>query len=354
MKKLGIMLLSLCFLGNSFLEAAPAKKTSTAKHRASNIEWKTNYKETYEQAKATGKPLVLFFTGSDWCTWCTKLEREVFETPEFANSANQEFLFVLLDYPRKTSLPKHLTEQNSQLKDKYKVSSFPTVLVIDDNENIILRTGYRKGGGQSYLKHLSEAVHGHRKLHNKVEALDEQSPKQEELKQLYFKAQELQQKDLMTQVLNKALEQGRSPFFLTEKYRQLALEGQAESNEARLLKREILSSTGKDAQNNQSNLAVIDFQQRLDRMDEMGYDSDYVTQPLVAYLDQNGEKDTKNRWRMEVSIAQVLVKDKEFKRALQLMHSALKHAPEPMHDEIKEAIQNIKQLAQANGESLAY
>ena len=30
----------------------------------------------------------MFFTGSDWCGWCIRLQKEVLKTPEFATWAN--------------------------------------------------------------------------------------------------------------------------------------------------------------------------------------------------------------------------------------------------------------------------
>jgi thioredoxin-related protein len=41
--------------------------------------------EAVNQSKATGRPIKLVFTGSDWCTWCNRLAEEVFTTYEFAH-----------------------------------------------------------------------------------------------------------------------------------------------------------------------------------------------------------------------------------------------------------------------------
>jgi len=59
----------------------------------------TDYDAARERAKANGRHMMLFFTGSDWCKWCKRLESEVFSQPEFLSSATNEFELVVLDFP---------------------------------------------------------------------------------------------------------------------------------------------------------------------------------------------------------------------------------------------------------------
>lgn len=48
--------------------------------------WLTDFKQAQEQAKKDKKLLLLDFTGSDWCGWCIKLEREVFRSRSSRNT----------------------------------------------------------------------------------------------------------------------------------------------------------------------------------------------------------------------------------------------------------------------------
>jgi protein disulfide-isomerase len=43
------------------------------------------------QFDETKKPLLLFFTGSDWCGWCIRLQKRGFKTPEFATYKENVF-----------------------------------------------------------------------------------------------------------------------------------------------------------------------------------------------------------------------------------------------------------------------
>lgn len=95
-----------------------------------------------------------FFTGSDWCSWCKKLESEALNTNEFAQIAGDKFIFVLLDFPSNGQYPK----QNSELQARYGIQGFPTLVILDSNGNKIGSTGYQPGGGRAYAEHLLKFV----------------------------------------------------------------------------------------------------------------------------------------------------------------------------------------------------
>lgn len=83
------------------------------------------------QAQAENKPMVLDFTGSDWCVWCITLHKQVLDTPAFYAYARDKFVLVEVDLPHNTAgMPDTLIQQNNELLKRYKVDTFPTVLVL--------------------------------------------------------------------------------------------------------------------------------------------------------------------------------------------------------------------------------
>jgi protein disulfide-isomerase len=125
---------------------------------AQELVWNNNLKNSIEVAKKTNKPLLLFFTGSDWCGWCIRLQTEVFKTPEFKKWANENVVLVELDFPRKTVLAPEIAEQNNQLQQFFAVQGFPTVWFVnatsnDGKVNIdkLGTTGYLAGGPKVWL-----------------------------------------------------------------------------------------------------------------------------------------------------------------------------------------------------------
>jgi thioredoxin-related protein len=116
--------------------------------------WVTDYKKAQEDAKAGKKLMLLEFTGSDWCGWCMKLDREVFSTPEFQNYASRNLILVKLDFPRRRPQTEALKKQNEQLAQKYGIQGFPTIIVLNGQGEKVGEFGYMEGGPSPFLAKL--------------------------------------------------------------------------------------------------------------------------------------------------------------------------------------------------------
>jgi protein disulfide-isomerase len=93
--------------------------------------WLTDYKQAQEQAKSNKKLMLLDFTGSDWCGWCIKLDKEVFSKPEFQEYASKNLVLVELDFPRRKELSATERSQNEQLAEQHRIQGFPTIIVLN-------------------------------------------------------------------------------------------------------------------------------------------------------------------------------------------------------------------------------
>ena len=114
-----------------------------------------NLGEALAKAKAEGKLVYVCFSGSDWCGWCIKLEREVLSKSEFIDGVKNDFVLVYLDSPRnKSLLSEYAKKANKGLAKKYGIRGYPTALILDGEGNTVGKTGYRKGGAEAYVKHL--------------------------------------------------------------------------------------------------------------------------------------------------------------------------------------------------------
>ena len=57
--------------------------------QANQLDWHTDVREAITISNKEKKPLLMFFTGSDWCGWCIRLQNEVLKTPEFQKWAKE-------------------------------------------------------------------------------------------------------------------------------------------------------------------------------------------------------------------------------------------------------------------------
>ncbi|MGA2060521.1 MAG: thioredoxin family protein, partial [Thermoguttaceae bacterium] len=124
--------------------------------RAEESFWTTDFEAAKTKAKEEKKLLFVYFTGSDWCTWCKRLDKEVLDEEKFKTEAQKSYIFVELDYPHNKKLPLALETQNHMLQDHYKIRGWPTIIITDTEGKPIARTGYRAGGPEKYLEHLDE------------------------------------------------------------------------------------------------------------------------------------------------------------------------------------------------------
>ena len=119
--------------------------------------WYTDLDEAKAVAAKENKPLLVDFTGSDWCGYCIKLHAEVFDKPEFAEFA-KGYVLVELDFPNKKPQPAEEKAKNKATQAKFGVSGFPTVLLLDakTGEAYGRQSGYGPGSGpKAYIEKLS-------------------------------------------------------------------------------------------------------------------------------------------------------------------------------------------------------
>lgn len=133
--------------------------------QAQDIYWETNLNKAADQAMKENKPLLLFFTGSDWCGWCIRLQKEVLKTPEFADWAQKNVVLVELDFPRRSQLPADIQQQNAQLQQVLEVRGYPTVWLVtptkkDGKMNLskLGSTGYVAGGPSKWLESANQIL----------------------------------------------------------------------------------------------------------------------------------------------------------------------------------------------------
>ena len=123
--------------------------------RSEELAWLTDAAKAQAQAKAEKKLVLLDFTGSDWCGWCIRLNKEVFSKPEFAEYAKKNLVLVEVDFPNKKKLSNEQQTANRELEKKYAVRGYPTIILLDGNG--------KKVGQLSYADGVEDFEHADRK-----------------------------------------------------------------------------------------------------------------------------------------------------------------------------------------------
>lgn len=134
------------------LDPTPA----SAGKAGANGEWVEEATYARTVARDTNRPVLNFFTGSDWCGWCKLLDREVLSTPEFKQFASSRVVLLKLDFLRNSPQPEALVTANRALQQQYGVRGFPTIVVTDAAGTELGRTGYVRGGPAAFIAELEK------------------------------------------------------------------------------------------------------------------------------------------------------------------------------------------------------
>ncbi|TSE11556.1 thioredoxin family protein [Aquimarina algiphila] len=109
-------------------------------------DWKYDLDEALALAKEKDQKIVLFFTGSDWCPPCIKLERNLLSSEEFAAFTHQKYVWLRADFPRrkKNKISQEQKNKNKELAKRYnKKKQFPAILILNKEGVVLGATGYR-------------------------------------------------------------------------------------------------------------------------------------------------------------------------------------------------------------------
>lgn len=139
-----LVLAAFAFLAAAVLQATAAEST-----------WTTDFPAAQALAKKENKLVVMNFTGSDWCSWCKKLQKEVFGTKEFGAYAKEKLVLVEVDFPNGKKQTEALKKANDALQEKFKAEGFPTIVVLNGDGKVVWRqVGYMPGGPEAWISKL--------------------------------------------------------------------------------------------------------------------------------------------------------------------------------------------------------
>lgn len=119
--------------------------------------WVIDFLAAKERAQKIEKPILLVFSGSDWCVPCIKLERNIWKSESFKTYALENLVLYRADFPRKkkNQLPEQVSTTNKILAEKYNSEGyFPHVVLLHPSGKVMGRLGYEKVGPEEYIKKI--------------------------------------------------------------------------------------------------------------------------------------------------------------------------------------------------------
>jgi phage shock protein E len=146
--------------GIAAASAGPQTPVAAQQSSTTGLTWLTDLPSAQVRAKAEKKSVLLFFHGSDWCPACVEMQRQVFDSPTFAEFARRSLVLVDVDFPDKHKQDEALKRANAALKARFNLSpapdeGLPTIVLLNDaGETVFQETGYAGGGPAEVLPKL--------------------------------------------------------------------------------------------------------------------------------------------------------------------------------------------------------
>jgi thiol-disulfide isomerase/thioredoxin len=95
--------------------------------------------EAFGAAQASGKPVLLVFSGSDWCAPCIRLEREVLSDSAFLRYAGHHIVLLKADFPQRKKQAQPVKVAYEKLAEAYnQEGAFPKLLVVSPDKKRVI------------------------------------------------------------------------------------------------------------------------------------------------------------------------------------------------------------------------
>lgn len=151
MNKLSLIFIMLCVsinfyaqedIDNLLLKENLVKEEVLVKDTV-QLDWQANFKDALKKSKEENKPVLIYFTGSDWCGPCKILDKNLFHSKKFKDLADKDLILYEANNPQNKDLVEATRmQENYKLISKYKVKSYPTLVFVNYRGRMI---GYKKG-----------------------------------------------------------------------------------------------------------------------------------------------------------------------------------------------------------------
>jgi len=119
--------------------------------------WQSSFDTAKQQSRSTGRPILINFTGSDWCPACIQLRSSILNSADFQSLADRRLVLLEVDFPRGRPMAALHMQANQLLAQRYGVTAFPTLLLVDAN-GVVLTQVSASGPASQFVAALDQSL----------------------------------------------------------------------------------------------------------------------------------------------------------------------------------------------------
>ncbi len=120
--------------------------------------WLTDYSVALKSAKKSKKTVFMEFAGTDWCPASKAFKKNILDSKTFTSFAHSNFILLKIDLPEMQNYPDEKLKKKLKLAKKYKISAYPTVLILDSGGNVKVYSSYYPMSPQQYVENLKQKM----------------------------------------------------------------------------------------------------------------------------------------------------------------------------------------------------
>lgn len=115
-----------------------------------------NAAAAFEDSRTTQKPVLLIFSGSDWCAPCIRLHKTVLSDEQFLLYASDHFILLKADFPQRKKLATETVAQNERLAERYNPKGqFPHLVLLRSDQSVLSVLPYKNQNTEEFITMLS-------------------------------------------------------------------------------------------------------------------------------------------------------------------------------------------------------
>lgn len=118
-----------------------------------------NPDQAFSAAAESSKTVLLYFSGSDWCLPCQRINKTIIADSSFKIYADKNLVVIEADFPQKSKLSKQQVSWNEKLAEEYNPNGiFPYLLLVHADKTIITSLEYLHYDPKHFIEEINAAL----------------------------------------------------------------------------------------------------------------------------------------------------------------------------------------------------
>ena len=115
-----------------------------------------NAEEAFQSSTRSQKPILLVFSGSDWCAPCIRFQKTVLSDAGFQHYAADHLILLKADFPQRKKLDQWLIGQNERLAETYNPrGQFPHIVLLRPDRTLLATLTFKDQRPEEFISQLS-------------------------------------------------------------------------------------------------------------------------------------------------------------------------------------------------------